>query len=622
MRKPKQEKEANNNPLHIEHSLLSNIHYILKNMLKVEKRFWLLIPLGIVCRPAMQYLWTFISKFVIDMITGEGNVKNLMMLMLVVTVIQISSTMANTYFWGESWWRYIHTRCVMIREKNYKAMTIDFEHLEDADVMDCYQKAANATNGNNEGIEGMMREIVNFLQMLAVVIVGLSILGSMNGYVALLLVVIAALGALNGNHVNKKSKKLVWDPLASWWRKRYYMEHITTDATAAKDIRMFGLKEWLVEKYNELNRTRLEAQKKNFKLWIVARIGNIILWAAAQVVLYRWLILSVARGETTIGNFSLYLAASTSFYDYVMWMLESINNLLARSREVDDFRSFVEFDNKTEETQGIDVPKMKSYAFEFRNVSFRYPKAEQYALKNMNLTVNAGERLAVVGLNGAGKSTFIKLLLRLYDPTEGEILLNGINVKEYNKKSYYSIFSPIFQNVELFAFPLAENVSMKAPQDTDRERAREKLDLAGLKDKVDSLKSGVDTEILKVLDDTGVDLSGGEKQKLALARALYKDAPVVVLDEPTAALDALAEKKLYEDFDKLIGGKTAVYISHRLSSTQFCKNVAMFKDGELAEYGTHASLMAADGSYAQMFRLQAQYYVENPESRVIEDDGE
>lgn len=617
----KQEKETDTNPLHIEHGLLSNVHYILKNMMKVEKRFWLLIPLGIICRPAMQYLWTFISKFVIDMITGEGSMKNLMVLMLVFTVIQIASTMANTYFWGESWWRYIHARCVMIREKNYKAMTIDFEYLEDADVMDCYQKAANATNGNNAGIEGMMREIVNFLQMLAVVIVGLAILGSMNGYVALLLVVIAALGALNGNRVNKKSKKLVWDPLASWWRKRFYMEHITTDAAAAKDIRMFGLKEWLVEKYKELNKTRLAAQKKNFKLWIVARIGNIILWAAAQVVLYRWLILSVARGETTIGNFSLYLAASTSFYDYVMWMLESINNLLARSREVDDFRSFVEFDNKTDETQGIDVPKMKEYAFEFRNVSFQYPKADQYALKNMNLTVKAGERLAVVGLNGAGKSTFIKLLLRLYEPTEGEILLNGINVKEYSKKSYYSIFSPIFQNVELFAFPLAENVSMKAPQDTDKERAREKLDLAGLKDKVDSLRSGVDTEILKVLDDTGVDLSGGEKQKLALARALYKDAPVVVLDEPTAALDALAEKKLYEDFDKLIGGKTAVYISHRLSSTQFCKNVAMFKDGELVEYGTHASLMAANGSYAQMFRLQAQYYVENPESGVIEDEG-
>lgn len=617
----KQEKEADNNPLHIEHSLASNIYYILKNMVKIEKRFWLLIPLGIFCRPAMQYLWTFISKFVIDMITGEGNIKKLMVLMLIFTVIQITSTMANTYFWGETWWRYIHTRCVMIREKNYKAMTIDFEYLENTDMMDCYQKATNATNNNNEGIEGMMREIVNFLQMLAVVTVGLVILGSMNGYVALLLVVIAALGALNGNRVNKKSKKLVWDPLASWWRKRFYMEHITTDAAAAKDIRMFGLKEWLVEKYKELNKTRLEAQKKSFKLWIVARIGNVILWVAAQAILYRWLILSVARGETTIGNFSLYLAAATSFYDYVMWMLESINNLLARSREVDDFRSFVEFDNKAEETQGIAVPKMGEYAFEFCNVSFRYPKAEQYALKNMNLTIKAGERLAVVGLNGAGKSTFIKLLLRLYEPTEGEILLNGINVKEYNKKSYYSIFSPIFQNVELFAFPLAENVSMKAPQDTDRKLAREKVDLAGLGEKVDSLCNGVDTELLKVIDDNGIDLSGGEKQKLALARALYKDAPVVVLDEPTAALDALAEKKLYEDFDKLIGGKTAIYISHRLSSTQFCNRVAMFKDGKLAEYGTHTSLMAADSSYAEMFRIQAQYYVENPESGVMEDEG-
>ena len=215
-----------------------------------------------------------------------------------------------------------------------------------------------------------------------------------------------------------------------------------------------------------------------------------------------------------------------------------------------------------------------------------------------------------MGLNGAGKSTFIKLLLRLYEPTEGEILLNGVDIRRYNKRSYYRLFAPVFQDVELFAFPLAENVSMQSPEKTDKRRAENCLNAAGFADKLAKLPHGVDTEILKVIHDDGVDLSGGEKQKLALARALYKDAPVVVLDEPTAALDAIAESRLYNDFDRLTGGKTAVYISHRLSSTQFCNNVAMFRDGELCEYGTHENLMRKNGEYAEMFRLQAQYYVD------------
>lgn len=193
-----------------------------------------------------------------------------------------------------------------------------------------------------------------------------------------------------------------------------------------------------------------------------------------------------------------------------------------------------------------------------------------------------------------------------------------MNVAKYSKTSYYRIFAPVFQEVNLFAFPLAENVSMKAPDSTDKRLAENCLENAGFGEKLKEIPNGVDTEILKVIYDDGTDLSGGEKQKLALARALYKDAPVVVLDEPTAALDALAESKLYGDFDKLIGGKTAVYISHRLSSTQFCNEVAMFKDGEMVELGTHKELLEQGGAYAEMFRIQAQYYVDSPEEEAME----
>lgn len=537
-------------------------------------------------------------------------------LMLLFAAVQTAATMLHTYYWNNMFWRYIKTRLKMLVRLNVKAMQVDFEHLENPDVMDCFQKAQNACNSNDAGVEGMMRKLTDFLISFIVVLTGMFILGTLNPFVVALMLVSAFVNFLLVNHANVVAKKEVWDPLAPWWRKRYYLQNTTTNFKEAKDIRMFGLQEWLLGRYRELNKVRYDAQKKNSWIWFLTGLFSNLLWLVSQLMVYAWLIYLVAEGRLSIGNFSLYLASSATFFEYVSDLLNGINALLAKSRQMDDYRSFLDFDGGEEKADGKKLPELSSYEFTFENVSFSYPKAERYALKNLNLTIRAGERLAVVGLNGAGKSTMIKLLLRLYEPTGGRILLNGVDIREYDKRSYYEAFAPVFQQVELFAFPLEENVSMKEPAQTDSAKAERCLVAAGLSEKLAALPHGLKTEILKVIDDDGVDLSGGEKQKLALARALYKEAPVVILDEPTAALDALAEAKLYEDFDKLIGGKTAVYISHRLSSTQFCSRVAMFADGEMAECGTHAELLEKDGAYAEMFRIQAQYYVDAAEKEV------
>lgn len=616
-REKRKEEKKEQNPLHKEYGVISNARYILCSMLESDKAFLYLIPIGIFCAPFATYLWTFLSKFIIDAVMGECDWTRLLYLMLLFAVVQTFITMLNTYYSNEIWPRYIGARCrLLIGRANAKAMKIDFEHLENPDVMDCYQKAQNAYNNNGNGVEGMMHQIVDLLNSLAVVIVGICILGTMNVFVVVLMLLLAGVNFVISNRTNVKAKKTVWDPLAPWWRKRYYIQNTTTNFKEAKDIRMFGLREWLLAKYRDLNVVRYEAQKRNAKLWFAASVSSNVLWLLAQLAVYAWLIYAVINGKVTIGNFTLYIASAGTFFNYISGFLNNISNLLARSREVDDYRSFLDFDGGDTRAEGKRLPKLSSYEFTFENVSFRYPKAEVYALKNLNLTIRAGERLAVVGKNGAGKSTFIKLLLRLYEPTEGRILLNGVDVKEYDRKSYYEAFAPVFQQVELFAFPVAENVSMKEPERTDKKKAKECLLKAGLSEKLKELPMGVDTELLKVISDEGVDLSGGEKQKLALARALYKEAPVVILDEPTAALDALAEAKLYESFDRLIGGKTAVYISHRLSSTRFCAHVAMFEEGEMTEYGTHEELLKKGGAYAEMFRVQAQYYVENPKEEA------
>lgn len=605
----KTKKEEKNNPYHKEYGLFSNIRYIASAMVKYQKKIIFLILLGMISEPFMRYLWTFLSKFIIDAITQNAGTERLFKIIVCFALLQLFITMAGTYRNNDIWPRYIFVRFGLMSVKNRKVMTMNYQHLEDSEVMDCYQKANQACNNNSQGVEGMARAIADFLINTTVVLTGILVLGTLHPGIVLIMLILNVINFLIMNRTGKITKKKVWDPLAVWWRKDNYMAYTTTDFGAAKDIRMFGIKDWLVSKYRALKQVRYEAQIKNAKIWIsVSTVSNMI-WALSQAAVYAWLIKLAVSGQITLGNFSLYLTSSSTFYNCAFQFLQQIDNLLSRSREVDDFRSFMDFVTDDAE-DGEEVPLSTAYEFEFKNVSFRYPKSENYALKNLSLTLSQGERLAVVGLNGAGKSTFIKLLLRLYEPVEGVILLNGVNIKRYSRSSYYKLFAPAFQDVELFAFPLAENISMQEPKDTDKGRARECLIMSGMEDKIKELPAGMDTEVLKVIHDDGTDFSGGEKQKIALARSLYKDAPVVVLDEPTAALDAIAESRLYQDFDKLIGEKSAVYISHRLSSTQFCSHVAMFEEGELVEYGTHKELLEKDGAYAKMFHTQAQYYVE------------
>jgi ATP-binding cassette subfamily B protein len=247
------------------------------------------------------------------------------------------------------------------------------------------------------------------------------------------------------------------------------------------------------------------------------------------------------------------------------------------------------------------------YEIEFNNVSFKYAGNEEYAVRNLSFKFRAGEKLAVVGRNGSGKTTVIKLLIRLYDPTEGEIKLNGKNIKEYEYSDYLSLFSVVFQDFKLFSFPLSQNVA--ASMEYDLESVNGSLEKVGLAARAATMPRGIDNPLYKDFDEDGVEISGGEAQKTALARALYKNASFIILDEPTAALDPIAEFEVYSDFDKIIGGKTAVYISHRLSSCRFCDNIAVFEKGSLIQHGSHSTLLAETGGmYRTLWDAQAQYY--------------
>ena len=609
-------KDENQNPYHHEFGVISNIKFVLKKMWKYSHLLVLILPLSLLIAPLERYIWPFLSKFVIDIILNHGSTKQLLITVGFFSLTILALNLLSTFYYSKRWILYILVRMKVILEKNYRLMTMAFQNTEDPDILDCAQKAGRAVENNTEGFEGMERDIADLVSQLSIFFTGVTIIVTLNPLLVLGMIVLALINFFVSNAASKYNKIHHWDPLAPWWRKRWYMDNTISDFSFAKDIRMYGLSNWLRQKFIDLQKERLEMQRRNAKLWFWYGVFSAFVWFVMQVAVYVYLIYQIAQKRMTVANFTLYVASATTFFGSISDLFSLFTNIMQRSREIDDLRSFMEMkiiDEEADKGEVLNPSDFKSYEFTFENVSFKYPRSENYALREVNITLKAGERLAIVGLNGAGKSTFIKLLLRLYEPTEGRILLNGKDVRTYTRESYYHIFAPVFQDVNLFAFPFVQNVSMKPVAETDRDFAEKCIRDADLGEKLDSLPHGLDTELLKIIHDDGVDFSGGQRQKLALARSLYKQAPVVILDEPTAALDALAESRMYQDFDKLIGGKTSVYISHRLSSTRFCNNVAMFKNGRLIEYGTHDSLMQQGGEYAKMFEVQAQYYVAEEE---------
>lgn len=353
----------------------------------------------------------------------------------------------------------------------------------------------------------------------------------------------------------------------------------------------------------EIKRT---IKHKHFKVSVV----SIILLFIREGLVYVYLIYKVLKGDMTIGNFTMYFTTISGFAAWMQNVLDNIAHINAQNLYINDFRDFLEFNNEEEKNNLNSIPKENTYEIEFKNVSFKYPNSERYIYINLSLKIKKGQRLAIVGVNGAGKTTFVKLLTRLYEPTEGEILLNGVNISTLNKSEYFKLFSVVFQEIKMFSFNIAENIALVDKEDVNREKVNECIEKAGMTEKINSLDKGIDTTLLKVLDPEGIELSGGENQRIALARGLYKDGEVVILDEPTAALDPIAEYNIYRKFDDMVGDKTAIYISHRLSSCKFCDKIAVFDKGKIIQYGTHEELIdERESQYNKMYMAQAQYYV-------------
>ncbi len=595
------------------YTTLQNMMYVMKGTFKWQKILIPLLCINAIAEASLPFIWVIIPKYIYEVVEKNKGMNALIKVIIISAIVQITLLAIYTFINHEVWWRFISARMKFINLKLRKSLTMSYENLENPEMLDWLQKAGDATGGNTNGLEGIMHSFRTGLVNIIKIIASSAIMFTLNPLIILVMFFLAFLHFLLIDYTKRIDKLKTWDPLAKQWRKLNYMDNVTTNFDYGKDIRLFHMKVWLHEKqkalHNEIHKKFVEHKNR----WLKCGILNQFIGLLQEGILYVWLIYSVIYKDLSIANCLMYFGTIRTFIGTISYTLDNLAEIRRQSLQINDFRTFVEYpDNYSniEASKVIPIPKDDNYEFTFDHVSFRYRGSEQYALNDLSLTLYARKRLAVVGLNGAGKTTFIKLLCRLYEPTKGRILLNGIDIREFDLVEYHKLIAPVFQTVECFAFPICENVSMKPPGDTDVELALSCLNMAGLEEKISSLPKGVHTEMLKVLHDDGIDLSGGEKQKLALARALYKDAPIVVLDEPTSALDAIAEYNLYMDFDKMIGDKTAIYISHRLSSTKFCHSIAMFHNGSVIEYGTHEELLLKGGEYANMFLVQAQYYKE------------
>ena len=491
-----------------------------------------------------------------------------------------------------------------ILEMSRRVMELDFQLTEDKEALDQIEAARTGMSWYSGGVYGISMQVFQFITNL-IKIAG--VIAMIMIYAPLLFAVTAILLIINAI-MNSKQNKIeieAFGRLSKLNRIFSYLGYELTNFRYGKDIRLYGAQDMMVDKWDNYSIECSDNWKWTADKQLPLSMVNTVTEAIRNCSSYLYLGILVITGHITIGTFSQMLSAGNTFHASMQGLLMNIQELVKRTNYAYEYVIFMNYPPAIE--KGTRHVTDKPHTFEFRNVSFTYPNTDVKVLENVSVTLKQGEHLSIVGLNGAGKTTFVKLLCRLYDPTDGEILLDGINIREYNYHEYMALFSPVFQDFKLFALSMKDNIVLDGTY--EEADIQSLLSQVGLSEKVNSLEKGADTMLFKDFDEEGIEPSGGEQQKIAIARALFKNSPVVILDEPTAALDPIAEYEIYCQFDALVGGKTAIYISHRLSSCKFCDRIAVFSDGTIKEYGTHDELVSkADGIYAEMFAAQAQYY--------------
>lgn len=607
---------------------------------KCKKSYFIFYVLSILVNIAAPFVTIIFPAYVIDELTGQRRISQIVLyvaltvgLTWVCNCLRSFSDLTKEKY-DDLFGRYLNT---VLSEK---CIDLDFQHTEDTKVLEQLEKAKTGIDWYSGGIGGILNTFAILLTNIVIMFGVAAILLTGVPVLIAVYVVCIAVDTVLRFYMNKIERE-AFLKLSKVNRIFGYLFWELQDIRFGKDIRLYGAENLMEEKCAKENHYQTNAYKTQsmqaLPYDMASTLMGIIRYIADLLILGK----KALKREITLGAFTMYMNAGNAFHQSLRSIVWNVQDLYRKLSYANEFVIFMEYPNAIRHGELL-PQKGKEHTIEFQNVSFTYPGSDICVLKNINITLHAGEHISIVGLNGAGKTTFIKLLCRLYDPTEGRILLDGTDIKELVYEEYVKLLAVVFQDFELFAFTARENVTLteshakagdvlvneeklekeykerftkkKRPADAKTDtyvdtRFDNVIEQVGLTETLSDLKYGADTFIMKGFDEEGCELSGGQKQKLAIARALYKDAPVVILDEPTAALDPIAEYEIYNQFNTLVGGKTAIYISHRLSSCKFCDIIYVFVNGEIRERGTHDDLVSVDnGCYAEMFAAQAQYY--------------
>jgi len=584
-----------------------SLRYLWSGIYEYKPSYYWVYGLDILLKIIQPFITIIFPKQIIDELMGKKDLRTIIFYVVLMIVLNVAIQYGRTVT-NENLSKVYHDDFTRKFEADLgkKIMNMDFWNTENKAMLERAEKAKNgfSWSGGVAGVNGAFADVISAVITMAGVI-GIMIAGP---WPVLVLVLINVAGnACFQRKINQINRKY-FGSFAEKNRPFSYLFYKLSDIRYAKDIRLYGADAMMLEHAQRYNKEIVDVFHRQSRESLGYHAGSSLTTIVRNALSFLYLGYQVIQKYMTVGDFTMYVNAGNAFGSAAETILTKLQDLIQKCYYINEYVIFMELPDH-QETGELPVPKIDHHVIEFCHVSFRYPQSEEFVLRDVSLTIEDGEHLAVVGLNGAGKTTFVKLLCRLYDVTEGCIKLDGVDIRRYQYEEYMELLSVVFQDFKLFAFSAAENLTLEENAAYDEAKMDRILTQVHLKEKFDSLPEGIQTTMFRYFDQKGVELSGGEQQKMAIARALYKDAPIVILDEPTAALDPTAESEIYEQFHQLIGTKTAIYISHRLSSCKFCDHIAVFSEQTVKEYGTHEELVKKEnGVYAGLFAVQAQYY--------------
>lgn len=600
------------------YSMHQNIIYILRNMWHWNKKLFFMSAARVPLLVILPFLGILMPKLVIDSLTNKSGPLHLT---IVIGLVTLGMVLCSTFS------EYLDRRITRVATSNRmhyliliyeKIMDTDYENLENPKGQKMQEKAMYAVHNNSCGPEAIIKAMILLASNFFGILLYGSILANLNPLIILFIIATSALSFLESRRAQnyEHNKKDSWAYLD---KKLDYLLNKCSDYASGKDIRLYNMTGWFEKMFSILLGDRVKWYKKVEKHNYVSNTVDGFMTLIRDGLAYAYLIYLVLSGKISAANFILYFGMVAGFSIWLSGITDELMQINHMSLEICDIRNYLELPDRFNRGSGTQFPAKKEWpcAVEFEHVTFKYPGSDNKILDDFNLKINRGEKIALVGINGAGKTTCIKLLCGFYHPTSGHILVNGKDMTSYNRDDYCRLFTAVFQDIHVLPVSIEQNIAPVEEENIDKQKVMKCIALAGLDAKVKSLKDGVDSLMVKEVNDGAVQLSGGEMQKLLLARALYKESPILILDEPTAALDPIAENELYQKYGKLTSGKTSIFISHRLSSTRFCDRIVFLSDGKITECGTHDELMMLNGKYAHMYEIQSHYYKDNVDMQEV-----